>query len=284
MIKRLFLVALTSLALGAALVIGPGGLTSDPPVAYAESDNEVGSACRNGGSHGTFSSTSDLQECSVGFYACIRPDSGFNSSISGLPIGTMGIIFQPWGADWYRTGGNNGYVQNVCNGTAGMTNTITLIPSDGSTGLADPSRPALDVRTLPFDQQLTLIQEFCDGKCRAEYFAYHALFLLGDGDNQQLWLSDQNELSRGSFEFVALTYYVSPGPITYNPGLLVNPGPTDTLVDDSMNASGYMYDMVNTIRTSPHDQWFEAGQDFVDEQRVDQSLDLAADIIRVFVL
>lgn len=284
MTKRLVLGALTSLALGAALLLGPGGVTSQTPVASADSDSEVGSACRNGGHHGWFSSTSNLQECSVGFYACIRADSGFNSSISGLPVGTMGIIFQPWGADWYRTGGNNGYVENVCNGTTGSYNLIALVPSDGNTALADPSRPGLDVRTLPFDQQLALIQEFCNGECKAQYFAYHALFLLGDGDNQQLWVSDQNNLTRNSFEFIALTYYTAPGPISYNPSLLVQPGPTDTPAGAPMNASGYMYDMVNTIRTSPHDQWFEAGQDFVDEQRVDQSLDLAADIIRVFVL
>lgn len=267
-------------------LVAPAGIQPDASPAYADTseDAAAGSACRNYGTHGVFSDTANLQECSVGFYACVRDDSGFNASVSDLPPGSMGIIFQPWGADWFTTGGNNGYVQNVCNGTAGSSGLITMIPSDGLTGLADPARPALDVRSLPFDQQLELIQQFCEGECRAEYFVYHAKFLLGDGDPQQLWVSDENDLSPGQFEKVALTYYVTPGPITFNRDLLANPGVIETQEGAAMNASGYMYDMVNTIRTEEHDDaWYEASGEYVSEIVNDGGSELWTRLIILFV-
>lgn len=278
---------LAALATVMVVAVGTLGLGADTSPAKADTsdDGEAGSACRNAGHHGVFSSTSNLQECSVGFYACIRDDSGFNASISGLPPGSMGIIFQPWGANWYLTGGNNGYVENVCNRRAGSSGLIAMIPTDGRTGLIDARRPGLDVRSLPFDQQLTLIQDFCGGRCRAEYFAYHAKFLLGDGNPQQLWVSDQNNLRRDQFEFVALTYYATPGSIFFDRGKLSSGGGVvETQQGAPMNANGYMYDMVNTIRTEEHDEWYETTQGMVREQGMHSGVELALNIIRVFIL
>jgi hypothetical protein len=54
-----------------------------------------------------------------------------------MPPTTVGMIMMPFGADWHETGGNNGYVENVCNGRAGMSTVPLRLNEDNSIVVRD---------------------------------------------------------------------------------------------------------------------------------------------------
>lgn len=242
-----------------------------PSMLYpAGAEADYAGRCENAGKHGTFSNTSNQQRCTVGAWACVKRDGTPNYPGAGHVVSerlrwnegpAVGLIMQPWDVNWHETGGNNGYVQNVCNGSAGSYNLHTLVPFDNNGGPVDPSGPPnIDTRAKHFSDQLKMIQTMCAGRCDARFVSYHVELDLWDDNPQTLHLSSRNQISRDSFEFMALSQYLSWDRITMNHG---DPWWRDNWVRQAnqgmdMGANGWQTGMVNTIRVGPHPNWWEA--------------------------
>lgn len=244
---------------------------SAPSILYAAGpEADYAGRCENAGRHGIFSNTSNQQRCTIGAWVCVRRGDSANYPGAGHIVSerlrfddaqSLGLIMQPWDVNWHETGGNNGYVQNVCNGTAGSYNLHTLVLFDNQGGPVDPSGPPnIDTRAKHFADQLKMIQQMCAGRCETRFVSYHVELDLWDDDPQTLHLSSRNQISRDSFEFMALTQYLSWGRITMNHA---DPWWRDNWVRQAnqgmdMGANGWQPQMVNTIRVGPHPNWWEA--------------------------
>jgi len=274
-----------TLVIAASLVAGSGavvGLAADstaatPVPARAALPTwglgDIAGKCSNAGHHGVFTGMSNEQWCTIGAWACVRSSTpnfpGAGTRIDSLPSGmtdgvvTVGLIMQPWDVNWHETGGNNGYVQNVCNGTAGSYNLHTLVPFGNQGGPLDPNRPNVDPRALHFSDQLNLIQRMCERQCQVQFISYHLYLDVWDDNPQTVHLSNRNSISRQSFEFMALSQYLSWNRITLDNNaewfqgsswLRQNPQGLD------MGANGWQPQIVNTIRTGPHPDPFSGGE------------------------
>lgn len=244
--------------------------TAAPSMLYRGAEADYAGRCENAGKHGTFSNTSNQQRCTIGAWACVKRDGTPNYPGAGHVVSerlrwnegpAVGLIMQPWDVNWHETGGNNGYVQNVCNGSAGSYNLHTLVAFDNNGGPVDPSGPGnIDTRAKHFSDQLRMIQTMCAGRCDARFVSYHVELDLWDDNPQTLHLSSRNQISRDSFEYMALSQYLSWDRITMNHG---DPWWRDNWVRQAnqgmdMGANGWQTGMINTIRVGPHPNWWEA--------------------------
>ena len=126
----------------------------------------------------------------------------------------------PFGADWHLTGGNNGYVENVCNGRAGIFNVITMVSNINRSEAYEP-----------FDRQLSLVQGLCGGQCRAEFMVLSSVPLrILDGN--ALVIRD-NLWSGNPLEELMVKNYIAQGAIQRD-GV-------------AMGANGYHDDIINVM-------------------------------------
>lgn len=196
------------------------------PSTYTDDVN----VCHSTGSVGVYSNHSNQQECIIGFFACVGTDTTDFGAYGGLPAGTVGVIMTPWGDTWNTTGGNYGYVGNVCNGNAGMSSVITYThPSlwDAYTLSVDPS----------FANHLRLIQQQCAGRCQAVSLAYYTPLQLWDDNSLHL-----RDMDHHSLEYHLLSFYIANGPLYWD-GYTVNTNGQGS----AMGAGGYGGIMSQTV-------------------------------------
>lgn len=270
---RLVIGLVMVLAATAVVALNPAGLGTEPSPVQAAAESDYAGRCQNAGNHGVFSNTSNQQRCTIGAWACVTQNTpnwpGAGNRIPTLPNGaddgvvTVGVIMQPWDVNWHETGGNNGYVQNVCNGTAGSFNLHTLVPFNNSGGPQDPNSglPNVDARSLHFSEQLRMIQAMCAGNCTTRFISYRVELLLTDDNPQHLYLKDTNHISRDSWEYMALSQYLEWDRITLDlnaPWLASSTWTKRGNQGMDMGANGWQTGMVNTVRVGPHPNWWEA--------------------------
>lgn len=190
-------------ALVLILLVGVSSVGVGSPVS-AQQDVQYAhvNGCASAGNIGVYSGHSNSQVCNFGFFACVQTNpaaSQFTSS-SLMPPTTVGMIMMPFGADWQETGGNNGYVENVCNGRAAMSNVITMVSNINA-----------DKAWEPFPQQLSLIQGLCGGQCRAEFMVLSTVPLRLNEDNS-IVVRD-NMLAGNPLEQLMVHNYITQGGI-----------------------------------------------------------------------
>lgn len=212
--RRLLTLTATLLGATAVIAVNPTGIGPGPEVADAAAESDYAGRCQNADHHGVFSNTSSQQRCAIGAWVCATRNTpnwpGAGTHIDTLRfnngVTTVGVIMQPWDVNWHETEGNYGYMQNVCNGTAGSYNLHTLVPFTNQGGPQDPSGiPNVDARTLHFADQLRMIQKMCTGNCHTEFISYRVQLLLTADNPQHLYLKDSNHISRDSWEYMVLS-------------------------------------------------------------------------------
>lgn len=234
------------------------------PVAAQETAGAEVNGCHSTGTIGLFSSHSNEQQCVIGFYVCVGPDWQSYPARGGLPAGAVGVIMMPWGEQWHTTNGNNGYVQNVCNGTAGIANVITYATPnlwDTFTLTNDPS----------FGSHMALIQQQCSGRCEARFFTYYV--------GLQLWSDNSlhiRDLDHQSLEYRLLSFYLANGPIFWD-GYTVNTYGQGT----AMGAAGFGAQMSQTVLAEDKFSWeeFDRGMTHKAPEIVGELLKTIAEII-----
>ena len=268
--RRLLTLIAALLGATAVIAINPTGIGPEPAVVDAAEESDYAGRCQNADHHGVFSNTSNQQRCTIGAWVCATRNTpnwpGAGTHIDTLPfnngITTVGVIMQPWDVNWHETDGNYGYVQNVCNGTAGSYNLHTLVPFTNQGGPQDPSGiPNVDARTLHFADQLRMIQKMCAGNCHTEFISYRVELLLTDDNPQHLYLKDTNHISRDSWEYMALSQYLEWDRITLDfnsPWLTGSTWVKRNSQGMDMGANGWQTGMINTVRVGPHPNWWEA--------------------------
>lgn len=272
MTRRSTLTRLITAAVAIITATSAVALDSGPTPVSAAEESDYAGRCQNAGKHGVFSNTSNDQRCTIGAWACVTRNTpnwpGAGNRIQTLPnaaddgVVTVGVIMQPWDVNWHETGGNNGYVQNVCNGSAGSYNLHTLVPFNNQGGPMDPSGPGnIDARSLHFADQLGMIQRMCAGNCTTRFVSYRVELQLTDANPQNLYLKDSNRISRDSWEYMALSQYLAWGRITLDlnsPWLASSSWTKRNSQGMDMGANGWQTGMINTVRVGPHPNWWEA--------------------------
>lgn len=249
-----------------ALVASVVSLGTTPVSAQATyGTTEHVSGCVSSGNTGVYSGHSNEQVCDFGFYACVQTNaaaSQFTSS-SLMPPTTVGMIMMPFGADWHETGGNNGYVENVCNGRAGIFNVITMVSNINRSEAYEP-----------FDRQLSLVQGLCGGQCRAEFMILSSVPLrILDGN--ALVIRD-NLLSGNPLEELMVKYYITQGAIQRGGA--------------AMGANGYHDDIINVMMAEQqHQGWYVLAHGYIQNRTSTANLTvdglkIAVRILRFFVL
>lgn len=234
------------------------------PVAAQETAGSDINECRGTGTIGLFSSHSNEQQCVIGFYVCVGTDVQSYPPRDGLPAGAVGVIMMPWGEQWHTTNGNYGYVQNVCNGTAGISNVITYATPtlwDTFTLTSDPS----------FGNHMRLIQQQCSGRCEARLFSYFV--------GLQLWSDNSlhiRDLNHQSLEYRLMSFYLANGPISWD-GYTVNTYGQGT----AMGAAGFQAPMSQTVLAEDKFSWeeFDRGMTHKAPELVGELLKTIAEII-----
>lgn len=222
-----------SVSLAAALVIGLPLLMLSATGAYpvaADDDSAHINQCKGSGTKGLYSGHSNEQICFIGFYACVgnaMNDPGFG----GLPPGTQGVIMIPWGESWHLTGGNYGYVGNVCNGNAGIANVITYSLSGFNQG-----------EQWPFSRHLEVMQHGCGGRCEARLMSYSTSLQLWSDNTLHLRDDPWSPVNHHSIHFHLASLYLANGPIYWD-GYTVNSYGQGTF----MGAPGYGSLMSQTV-------------------------------------
>jgi hypothetical protein len=250
----------------AALVVSVVPLGTTPVSAQADYGTaEHVSGCASSGNTGLYSGHSNEQVCEFGFFACVQTNpaaSPFTSS-NLMPPTTVGMIMMPFGADWHETGGNNGYVENVCNGRSGIFNVITMLSNINRSEAYEP-----------FDRQLSLIQGLCGGQCRAEFMILSTVPLrILDGN--RLVIRD-NLLSGNPLEALMVNNYIAQGAVQRD-GV-------------AMGANGYHDDIINVMMAEQqHAGWFVLAQGYIQNRTSTANLTvdglkIAFRILRFFVL
>lgn len=239
------------------VVVAPG--SSSQVEAQTEQYLDRVSGCASVGTIGVYSSHSNSQVCDFGFFACVdtnpaAPQFAFSDVV---PPTTIGMILMPYGADWHLTGGNNGYVENVCNGRAQIANVVTM--------LANINR---DEAYRPFPEQLALIQGLCGGQCRAEFFSLsnvpiRLLNVLGAADH--LVVIRDGGLDSMPVEKLMVQYLLTFGPIMRD-GV-------------AMGANGYSQDIVRVIENEGKTGWYALAQGYVQSET--SAANLTADGLRI---
>ncbi len=212
-----------------------GGVASGPAAAEEGGGDHI-NGCVGTGTNGLFSSHSNEQQCIIGFYVCVGGDTSSYPARDGLPAGAVGVIMIPWGEDWHLTGGNYGYVGNVCNGSAGIANVITYATPtlwDSFPLSTDPS----------FASHMRLVQQQCAGQCRAELYTYYVgLQLWSDNSlhiREQGWQA--SSFDHRSLAYRLISFYLSTGPIYWD-GYTVNSYGSGT----ALGTAGYGIQMSQT--------------------------------------
>jgi hypothetical protein len=249
----------------AAIIAVPWlALSGAPASAEGSAVAEVVNGCVSSGRTGLFSSHSNEQVCEFGFFACVQTNpaaSQFTSS-NLMPPTTVGMIMMPFGADWHLTGGNNGYVENVCNGRAGISNVITMVSNINRSEAWEP-----------FGQQLSLIQGLCGGQCRAEFFVLSAVPLRLNEDNS-IVIRD-NALSGNPLEELMVKNYIHQGAVERG-GVF-------------MGANGYHDDILQVILGEDAKQgWYVMANGYVEhfsstEDLVGDGFEIAFRVICLFL-
>jgi hypothetical protein len=227
-----------------ALIVA--GLCLAPTLSMACNDtNNRGNVdvCRSVGSPLPPSNHTNLQQCTLTLYACVdmglQRIQGITTTVGSLPSATVGVIAQPYGADWCGIEGNNGYVTNVCNGNASSSGLMSMV------SLFNDS--ASSVSGQPFSAQLTEIQRQCRGKCEA--FPVNLSYNV-NVDNA--WVASGNgyfeiDRSRTPFnslttEFRAISYVTAKGPVYWDGFTVRNDG-----VGTFMGIGGHRDEMAQQV-------------------------------------
>ncbi len=246
-----------SIATLAVIAVLPPG--SPVGAQSAELSTTPVSGCVSAGNTGVYSGHSNEQVCDFGFFACVQTNaaaSQFTSS-SLMPPMTVGMIMMPFGADWHETGGNNGYVENVCNGRAGIFNVITMVSNINRSEAYEP-----------FDRQLSLVQGLCGGQCRAEFMVLSSVPLrILDGN--ALVIRD-NLLSGNPLEELMVKNYIAQGAIQRD-GV-------------AMGANGYHDDIINVMMAEQqHAGWYVLANGYAGAFAPSGAVDMAIEGVQIAV-
>jgi hypothetical protein len=236
--------------------VAPLGITPvSAQAAYGTAEHVSG--CASSGNTGLYSGHSNEQVCDFGFFACVQTNpaaSQFTSS-NLMPPTTVGMIMMPFGADWHLTGGNNGYVENVCNGRAGISNVITMLSNINRSEAYES-----------FGPQLSLVQGLCGGQCRAEFMILSSVPLrILDGN--RLVIRD-NLLSGNPLEELMVKHYTAQGAIERG-GV-------------AMGANGYHDDIINVMMSEQqHAGWYVLANGYI--QNRTSTANLTVDGLKIAV-
>jgi hypothetical protein len=236
---------LTAMTLG-LLAVALAALTGgDDRRVAAQDDASHINQCVGHGNKGLFSGHSNQQTCNVGFYACVGNPSG-DPGFGGLPPGTKGVIMIPWGENWHQTGGNYGYVGNVCNGNAGIANVITY----SIDGFINPDQWQF-IQNPSFATHLDFIQRSCAGQCEARLMSYWAALQLWSDNTLHIRDDPWSPVDHLSIHYRLVSFYLANGPIYWD-GYSVN----STGQGATMGAPGYGALMSQTVLAEGDvDEW-----------------------------
>lgn len=261
---------------GVVLVVAVVAILVDGSPSSAIEDPDASrhiNQCEGTGTVGVYSSHSNEQACYIGFYVCVGPDTQTYPPFDGLPAGAVGVIMIPWGDPWHETNGNNGYVGNVCNGTAGIANVITYASPllwDSAPITSNPS----------FASHLAVMQQQCSGRCSAELASYHIGLQLWS-DNT-LHIREQGLQSTNwdhhSLAYRLVSFYLASGPIYWD-GYTVNSYGQGF----ALGAGGYGSVMSQTVLAEGDTNEWEEFKDGMAKKALEFGLDAGSKTLEIAI-